>query len=262
MFKLCVWFCQAFLNIGGAVADANNTLGMIVNSRVNMGGFLVFLVYPATAYPKFKIWNAAEQFPLTPNTQAPALSNEPPFLMAKSTAHKKSKQGGKAKLALISLGKKAQGTPAKVFEAWLKKLRGANTVSLLHTFLTPSSAENNVLHKAAAAKENTAMMIPQPPSGSSVTSSRFNLQTAMHLEDNSNLLIIAKIIAMSSLKNKHAYAHKCGYFAEITNLGDVASDRDKDEEDDNDKDDEDREDDDDKDDGLEGNGGSSDTGNA
>ncbi|KAI0293900.1 hypothetical protein B0F90DRAFT_1670652 [Multifurca ochricompacta] len=231
MFKLCVWFCQAFLNIGGAVADANNTLGMIVNSRVNMGGFLVcgFLVYPATAYPKFKIWNAAEQFPLTPNTQAPALSNEPPFLMAKSTAHKKSKQGGKAKLALISLGKKAQ-------------------------------AENNVLHKAAAAKENTAMMIPQPPSGSSVTSSRFNLQTAMHLEDNSNLLIIAKIIAMP--QNKHAYAHKCGYFAEITNLGDVASDRDKDEEDDNDKDDEDREDDDDKDDGLEGNGGSSDTGNA
>jgi hypothetical protein len=69
----------------------------------------------------------------------------------------------------------------------LKKLKDAVTIFLLHTFLTPSSAENNALCKAAAAKADTAMMIPQPPSRSSITGNGFNLQTAMHLEDNTNL---------------------------------------------------------------------------
>ena len=69
----------------------------------------------------------------------------------------------------------------------MKKLKGAVTIFLLCTFLTPSSAENDALHKAVAAKENTVMMIPQPPRGSGVTSNGFNLQTVMHLEDNTNL---------------------------------------------------------------------------
>ena len=61
------------------------------------------------------------------------------------------------------------------------------TVSLLHTFLTPSSAENDALRKAAAAKENTDMMIPWPPSGSGIAGNGFNLQTAMRLQNNTNL---------------------------------------------------------------------------
>jgi hypothetical protein len=70
----------------------------------------------------------------------------------------------------------------------LKKLKGAVAVFLLCTFLTPSSAENDALCKAAAAaKENTVMMIPQPPRGSGVASNRFNLQTVMHLEDDTDL---------------------------------------------------------------------------
>jgi hypothetical protein len=69
----------------------------------------------------------------------------------------------------------------------LKKLKGAVTISFLHTFLTPSSAENDALHKVMAAKADTAMMIPQPPSGSGIAGNGFNLQTAMHLEDNTNL---------------------------------------------------------------------------
>jgi hypothetical protein len=70
----------------------------------------------------------------------------------------------------------------------LKKLKGAVTVFLLRTFLTPSSAENDALHKAAAAaKENTVMMIPWPPRGSGIAGNGFNLQTAMHLEDDTDL---------------------------------------------------------------------------
>jgi hypothetical protein len=83
--------------------------------------------------------------------------------------------------------------PAKAFEAQLKKLKGAVTVSLLHTFLTPSSAENDVLCKAAAAKENTAMMIPWSPSGSGAAANGFNLQIAMRLENNSNLYTALRI---------------------------------------------------------------------
>jgi hypothetical protein len=55
------------------------------------------------------------------------------------------------------------------------------------SFLTPSSVENDALRKAAAAKENTAMMIPWPPSGSDVAGNGFNLQIAMRLEDESDL---------------------------------------------------------------------------
>jgi hypothetical protein len=75
----------------------------------------------------------------------------------------------------------------------LKKLKGAVTISLLHTFLTPSSAENDALCKAMAAKADTARMIPQPPSRSGVTGNGFNLQTAMHLEDNTNLYTALRI---------------------------------------------------------------------
>ena len=67
----------------------------------------------------------------------------------------------------------------------MKKIKGAVTVSL-HSFLTPSSAENDALCKATAAKENTMMMIPWPPSGSTITGNGFNLQIAMRLEDDSN----------------------------------------------------------------------------
>ena len=60
--------------------------------------------------------------------------------------------------------------------------------SLPRSFLTSSSAENDALCKAAAAtaKENE-MMIPRPPSGSGVAGNGFNLQTAMRLEDDTNL---------------------------------------------------------------------------
>ena len=68
----------------------------------------------------------------------------------------------------------------------MKKLKGVVTVSLLHSFLTPSSAENNALHKATAAKENMMMMIPRPPSRSGVTGNGFNLQITMCLEDDPN----------------------------------------------------------------------------
>ena len=51
--------------------------------------------------------------------------------------------------------------------------------------LMPSSAENLALHKATAMKENIGMMILQPPKGTS--SSRFNLQAAMDLENNYEL---------------------------------------------------------------------------
>jgi hypothetical protein len=78
-------------------------------------------------------------------------------------------------------------------EAELKKLKGAVTASPPHSFLTPSSAENDALRKAAAAKENIAMMIPQPPSRSGIASNGFNLQVAMHLEDNSNLYTALRI---------------------------------------------------------------------
>ena len=61
----------------------------------------------------------------------------------------------------------------------------------------------------------------------------------------------------SSLKNKRAYARKHGYFAEMTNLDDVASDKDKDAESE-----EDNEDGGDKDKGLEEDGDSSDTSDA
>jgi hypothetical protein len=69
----------------------------------------------------------------------------------------------------------------------LKKLEGGVTVSLPHSFLTPSSAENDALRKAVGAKENTEMMIPRPPSRSGVAGNGFNLQTAMRLEDDTNL---------------------------------------------------------------------------
>jgi len=68
----------------------------------------------------------------------------------------------------------------------LKKLKGVVTVSLLYSFLTPLSAENDALHKATSAKQNTMMVIPWPPSGSSFTSNGFNLQITMHLEDDPN----------------------------------------------------------------------------
>jgi hypothetical protein len=51
------------------------------------------------------------------------------------------------------------------------------------SFLTPSLAENDALRKAAAAKENTATMVPRPPSGSGVAGNGFNLQIAMGLEN-------------------------------------------------------------------------------
>jgi hypothetical protein len=73
------------------------------------------------------------------------------------------------------------------------RLKGAVTISLLHTFLTPSSAENDALHKAVAAKEDTAMMIPWPPSRSSIAGNRFNLQTVMRLEDNTNLYTALRV---------------------------------------------------------------------
>ena len=75
----------------------------------------------------------------------------------------------------------------------MKKLKGAVTVFLLHTFLTPSSAENNALRKAVAAKGNTVMMIPWPPRGSGVASNGFKLQTAMCLEDDTNLYTALRI---------------------------------------------------------------------
>ena len=75
----------------------------------------------------------------------------------------------------------------------MKKLKGAVTVFLLRTFLTPSSAENDALRKAAAAKENTAMMIPRPPRGSGVAGNGFNLQTAMRLEDDTNLYTALRV---------------------------------------------------------------------
>jgi hypothetical protein len=69
----------------------------------------------------------------------------------------------------------------------LKKLKGAVTVSLPHSFLMLTSAENNALREAVAAKENTVMMIPQPPSRSSVMGNGFNLQILMGLEDDTKL---------------------------------------------------------------------------
>jgi hypothetical protein len=71
----------------------------------------------------------------------------------------------------------------------LKKLKGVVTVSLPRSFLTPPSAENDALRKAAAAKENTDMMIPQPPSRSGVAGNRFNLQAAMRLQNDTNMYI-------------------------------------------------------------------------
>jgi len=68
----------------------------------------------------------------------------------------------------------------------VKKLKGAVTVYLPHSFLTPSSAENNALCKATTAKDNTMMMIPQPPGRSGIASNGFNLQIVMHLEDDTN----------------------------------------------------------------------------
>jgi len=75
----------------------------------------------------------------------------------------------------------------------LKKLKGAVTVSLPRSFLTPPSAENDALRKAAAAKENTDMMIPWPPSGSGIAGNGFNLQTAMCLQNNTNLYIALRV---------------------------------------------------------------------
>jgi hypothetical protein len=42
------------------------------------------------------------------------------------------------------------------------------------------------LRKAAAAKENIAMMVPRPPRGSGVAGNGFNLQIAMGLEDDTD----------------------------------------------------------------------------
>ena len=77
----------------------------------------------------------------------------------------------------------------------MKKLKGAVTISLPRSFLTPSSAENDALRKAAAAKENTAtaMMIPRPPSGSGVAGNGFNLQIAMRLEDDTRLYAALRV---------------------------------------------------------------------
>jgi hypothetical protein len=75
----------------------------------------------------------------------------------------------------------------------LKKLKGAVTVSIPCSFLTQSSAENDALCKAAAVKENTEMMIPWPPSGSGVAGNRFNLQTAMGLENDTNLYAALRV---------------------------------------------------------------------
>jgi len=75
----------------------------------------------------------------------------------------------------------------------LKKLQGAVTVSPPRSFLTLSSAENDALRKVAAAKENTAMMIPRPPSGSGVAGNGFNLQMAMRLEDDNNLYTALRV---------------------------------------------------------------------
>ena len=54
---------------------------------------------------------------------------------------------------------------------------------LMTTLMT--SAENDVLHKAAAAKETAATMIPHPQCGTA--SNGFNLQAAMGLEDDYDL---------------------------------------------------------------------------
>jgi hypothetical protein len=75
----------------------------------------------------------------------------------------------------------------------LKKLKGAVMVSLPRSFLTPPSAENDALRKAAAAKENTDMMIPRPPSGSGVAGNGFNLQAAMRLQNDTNLYIALRV---------------------------------------------------------------------
>jgi hypothetical protein len=72
----------------------------------------------------------------------------------------------------------------------LKKLKGAVTVSLPCSFLTPPSAENDALLKAVAAKENTDMMIPWPPSRSSIAGNRFNLHTVMYLQNDTNLYTV------------------------------------------------------------------------
>jgi hypothetical protein len=49
------------------------------------------------------------------------------------------------------------------------------------------------LRKAAAAKENTAKMIPRPPSGSGVAGNGFNLQVAMRLEDDNSLYTALRV---------------------------------------------------------------------
>ena len=56
--------------------------------------------------------------------------------------------------------------------------------AILITTLT-TSAENNALRKAAAAKETAATMIPCPQRGAA--GNRFNLQAAMGLEDDYDL---------------------------------------------------------------------------
>ena len=121
-------------------------------------------------------------------------------------ASKKSKQGGKSKSKSTSNRKKAAEGQYLLYFALrcyhlslhltsrsvrgsVEETKGCGHISLPHSFLTPSSAENDALCKVVAAKENTMimMMIPQPPSGSSIAGNGFNLQIAMHLEDDTNL---------------------------------------------------------------------------
>jgi hypothetical protein len=63
-----------------------------------------------------------------------------------------------------------------------------------------SPAENDVLRKAAAAKEAVEQMIPHPPKG--VAGNGFNLQVVMGLEDDNELysaLRVSSSLALISL---------------------------------------------------------------
>jgi hypothetical protein len=54
-----------------------------------------------------------------------------------------------------------------------------------------SSAENNALRKAVAAKEDSALDIPRPPRG--IAGNGYNLQIAMGLEDDSALYATLRV---------------------------------------------------------------------
>lgn len=62
-----------------------------------------------------------------------------------------------------------------------------------------SLAENIALCKAAAAKENTELMIPWPPRGTA--GNGFNLQSAMGLKDNQELYATLRVKFLSCVYN-------------------------------------------------------------